>query len=893
MTHTSTASAGIAGGLAARVACGLLLFFGACLANVWAQTPRPADPDLAGLLKLLRTGEYDRCIVSATEAIDRRTFGEDWYLVKAEAQGAVGQYAEAHETILAGIQRYNWSIRLKERGLDIARYSGHTDQAAIWHAEILDAAGRAPWRYTDSDNLVSLGRAALANGIDARQILEQLYDRALKQSPKHRDAWLASGELALQKQDLQLAADAFRAAVKEYPSDPDLLLGLARSLEYTDPERAAVAITQALEANPRHTPSILYRAEQALDAERYVDAEEHLRQALAINANHPDLWATMSILATLTNDPRGAEAYHDKALASWPMNPRVDYLIGRKLSQKYRFAEGAAHQKLALGFEPAYLPAKTQLVQDLLRLGRDDEAWKLADAVHDVDGYDVQIFNLLELRDKLANYTTLTQDVFLVRMQQREAEVYGDDVLRLLVDAKTKLCEKYGLTLQGPIAVEIYPEPNDFAVKTFGMPGASGFLGVCFGKVITANSPASQAEHPANWQAVLWHEFCHVVTLEVTRNRMPRWLSEGISVYEERQANAAWGERMNPRYREWILTGRLTPIDKMSSAFLSPESPLHLQFAYYQASLVVQYLIEVYGLDKLRDVLSDLASGLPINITLERRMAPLLQLDQEFQDYAREEARQFGPDLDWQDYDLSAVISDDDPDRLAGWVAEHSDSVTGLTALVQQYIDLREWAKALPVAEKLVAAAPEFAGSGSFYPVLAAIHREMGETTAERRVLEEYVRRADAPVAHLLRLIELQQTDADWAAVLASVSQVRAINPLLPAVYRVSAQAAEATQADAAAIIAWRSQLALETDDRAEAHFRLARLWQRTGDPRAKRAVLMALEIAPRYRAAQDLLLEIVNQEPPGPASALQPQNGMSVPNEVSPGQPLPEVNGQ
>ena len=30
----------------------------------------------------------------------------------------------------------------------------------------------------------------------------------------------------------------------------------------------------------------------------------------------------------------------------------------------------------------------------------------------------------------------------------------------------------------------------------------------------TANSPAAQAGHPANWQAVLWHEFCHVVTLQ-------------------------------------------------------------------------------------------------------------------------------------------------------------------------------------------------------------------------------------------------------------------------------------------------------------------------------------------------------------------------------------------
>ncbi|MDZ4684946.1 MAG: hypothetical protein SH850_07620, partial [Planctomycetaceae bacterium] len=577
-----------------------------------------ADPDLAGLIKQLRAGEYEACITGATEAIDRRAFGEDWYLVKADAELALGKAAQSLETVQAGLQRYSWSIRLRERGIPAAQYAKQAMQAAIWQSEILDQAGRAPWRYTDSDNLIALGRTALAAGIDAKQVLEQLYDRALKQSPHHRDALLASGELALSKQDFELAANTFRTALKQHEGDPDLQLGLARSLHNSDPPRAAGAVAAALAKNPRHVPSLLYRAEQALDAERYADAGEILEKAQEITASEPDIWAYLSIIATLSNDPRGAETYRERGLTSWAENPRVDYLIGRKLSQKYRFNEGAAHQKEALRLDPACLPAKTQLVQDWLRLGRDDEAWKLAKAVHEADGYDVMVFNLLELRDKLAKYTTIERDGFRLRMESKEAAIYGDDVLALLNKARTTLCQKYGLELKETITVEIFPDPNDFAVRTFGLPGAGGYLGVCFGRVITANSPASQAEHPANWQAVLWHEFCHVVTLELTKNRMPRWLSEGISVYEERLANPAWGERMSPRYREWILTGRLTPLDEMSGAFLSPESPLHLQFAYYQASLVVQFLTEVYDSVKLRDVLTDLAGGLPVEIALER-----------------------------------------------------------------------------------------------------------------------------------------------------------------------------------------------------------------------------------------------------------------------------------
>ena len=126
-------------------------------------------------------------------------------------------------------------------------------------------------------------------------------------------------------------------------------------------------------------------------------------------------------------------------------------------------------------------------------------------------------------------------------------------VLELLQQARETLCEKYDVKLEQPIVIEIFPQQKDFAVRTFGMPGVAGFLGVCFGRVITANSPASQGENPANWEAVLWHEFCHVVTLHKTHNKMPRWLSEGISVYEERQADPTWGQSMTPQYREIIL----------------------------------------------------------------------------------------------------------------------------------------------------------------------------------------------------------------------------------------------------------------------------------------------------------------------------------------------------
>jgi len=50
-------------------------------------------------------------------------------------------------------------------------------------------------------------------------------------------------------------------------------------------------------------------------------------------------------------------------------------------------------------------------------------------------------------------------------------------------------------------------------------------------------------------------------------------------------------------------------------------------------------------------------------------------------------------------------------------------------------------------------------------------------------------------------------------------------------------------------------------------HYRLARLLHAAGDAEAERQVLMALEDAPRFRAAHKLLLEIAEKSRTQPAN--------------------------
>ena len=63
----------------------------------------------------------------------------------------------------------------------------------------------------------------------------------------------------------------------------------------------------------------------------------------------------------------------------------------------------------------------------------------------------------------------------------------------------------------------------------------------------------------------------------------------------------------------------------------------------------------------------------------------------------------------------------------------------------------------------------------------------------------------------------------------------------------------------AEAVTEYRALLAMNPHDLAEAHFRLAKAYFAAEDrSRCREQLLYALEIAPNYREAQQLLLEIV-----------------------------------
>lgn len=814
------------------------------------------------LRALQRAGQYEAALEKLPPADASPPASADQERLRGELLLALGRYPEAHAAVALAVAREPRNVLLRWLAHEAARRVGEDQAAQSALEQIRLLVTSRPWAYRDAPSLVVFGRTALKLGADPKEVLDQVYATASRLDPDSREVFLARGELALEKSDFDLAARAFGDGLKKHPGDPEFHHGLARAYADGDREAMMTALEAALRLNPRHAPSLLLVADHRLDGEDYEGARQMLAEARAVNPWLPEAWAYEAAIAHLRNEPDAEKEARDQALRHWATNPAVDHLIGRKLSQKYRFAEGAAAQRQALRFDPEFLPAKAQLATDLLRLGEDEAGWRLAQEVHREDAYDVTAFNLVTLRDVMAGYATLTNAHFTVRMAGREAAIYGPRVLALLERARTNLVARYGAELALPTIVEIFAEERDFGVRTFGMPDNPGYLGVCFGRVITANSPAANRSGRVNWEAVLWHEFAHVVTLQMTANKMPRWLSEGISVVEEGRENPAWGQRLTPRYREMILGGEMPEVGRLSAAFLMPKTPLHLQFAYFQSALVVEYLLERHGLEALKAMLADLRDGTFINDALARHAAPMEELERGFKAFATARAHALGPGLDWEKPPEDAPPAQVEA-TFAEWEKTRPTNYWVLRRLAARHLDARDWAAARPILEKLLAEHPDQTGPDSAWAQLAALHRAQGDEAAERRALADWAARdAGAPEAYL-RLMELATAAEDWPAVRQYAEMYLAVNPLIAPPHRLNARAAEALGDAGTAIAAWRAVLQLEPPDPAEVHFRLARLLHGAGDPAARRELLLALEEAPRHRAALALLLEL----PPPPAN--------------------------
>ena len=331
-------------------------------------------------------------------------------------------------------------------------------------------------------------------------------------------------------------------------------------------DRAAEVMAQLLALNPNHPRARRLQAERFLDRNQARAALEVLDDMLLIDPNHLEALGLKAAAFFLLDDEAAMREARERALAFNPSFSGAFRIPGRIASRQYRFEEGRAFQERALEIDAGDVEARLLLAYDLLRLGKDADARRELERVFASDPYSVRAYNLLEAADAIDGFVTLSHGIFKLQLPKREAEVMSDGLLSLLDEAASRYQRDYEIDLRVPVVVQVFEDHDVFMVRSVGLPGNAGHLGICFGQLVTMDSPRARPPGTMNWQQVLWHEFVHVITLQKTGNRIPRWLSEGISVYEETQKDASLGAKAksgiwaNCGWRRLARCGRSRPV---------------------------------------------------------------------------------------------------------------------------------------------------------------------------------------------------------------------------------------------------------------------------------------------------------------------------------------------
>jgi tetratricopeptide (TPR) repeat protein len=517
---------------------------------------------------------------------------------------------------------------------------------------------------------VAMAARALGSVHDANDAFREaaLADRARVETQLE---WAA---LFLDKYDPRHANESVKEALEHNPNSPEAhvlaaRLALARAFDFPAAEEH---LGKALAVNPNLVSAHVTRAALALREMDIEAADRNLDAALAINPNQLEALSVRAAARFLADDPAGFERQKREV---WKRNPhfsRMFSIIAEYAEWEHRYDELIAMAREALQLDPEDALAYATLGLNLLRSGNEPAG---LDALHEAwkrDHFNAQVFNTLNLYEQVIGkeYVDFSAPPFVLRMQRDERKALEPYVVPMLRQAYADMQKRYGFTPEGPLHVELYADAQHFSVRTTGLPNV-GVQGVCFGKVVTATSPRGG---PFNWGQITWHELAHVFHLQLSKNHVPRWFTEGLAEYETIIARPEW--RREEDHDLWValLHDRIPKLRDLNKGFTQARTPDALMTAYYVASQAVVYIVERFGFPKVRPMLEAWGQGRRTpEIFASVLGIDIDQLDADFRAYLKQRLHKYDSDfyVDFSRYDdldaleAAAQHAPDDPDAQA------------------------------------------------------------------------------------------------------------------------------------------------------------------------------------------------------------------------------------
>ena len=640
--------------------------------------------------------------------------------------------------------------------------------------------------------------------------------------PKNVEYKVRWGRMYLEHWQPDVAADLFKEALQLNGKDAGALLGLALVATENFEGQGEALARKALEADPKLLEAQELLARIALEDNNNPKAVEEAKKALAIDGNSVQ---GKAILATI-------DWLSDKKDTQWDPHAARGYeTAGRFFVLNRRYEEGIQYYRKALDLDPKLYTARSELGVNLMRLGQDKEAYQELKTCYDNGFQDYATVNSLKLIDSYENFTEYKTDRTILKVNKKEAELlrlYFEPEMEKVIATYEK---KYKMKLERPVQVEVYPNHEDFAVRTLGVPGL-GALGVTFGYVVAMDSPSGRPPGQFHWASTLWHEMSHVFTLTATGHRVPRWFTEGLAVHEETAVNPEWGDRLSPEILTAIHAKKLLPVAELDRGFVHPTEPTQVIVSYFQGGQICDYINEKWGWDTLLAMLHDFGAGedTPAVIRKELKIEP-------------------------EEFDKQFIAS------VEASTKKQVDNFTQWKNGIKKVSDLakaKDYDGVIKEGTAIRDLYPDYVEAGSVYEFLATAYQEKNDKPAAIAELERYVKtggRYPDTIKKLGKLLEEAGRKKEAADVLDRLNYIYPMDN--EAHQRLGSLFLEEGNATGA-VREFHAIVAHNPIDPAQAHYDLARAYNGNHQSdQAKDELFTALEAAPGYRPAQKLLLEL------------------------------------
>lgn len=304
-----------------------------------------------------------------------------------------------------------------------------------------------------------------------------------------------------------------------------------------------------------------------------------------------------------------------------------------------------------------------------------------------------------------------------------------------------------------------------------------------------------------------------------------------------------------------LRRGELLPLRELDEGFT--RRPEMVSLVYYQASQIVEFIAARHGFEKVLALLPHFKQGRKTEEAIALVFAQTLDdFDRDFQNFLRERFKPESVEVEWE---TPRAHAKDQGEFLQRKAEEQPRNFFAQLAYGRY---LAKYGSPLAAEEYLKRARdllPTYVGEGNAYAALAELYETEGKLPEAAAALEALTAQNGKAIDQALKLGEWRLALKDTSAASRAFARAVAIYPYEVEAQRRYGETLMALRQYQAAAQTFRKALALQPADRAGIYCLLAEALLRSGQrAQAKKQALLALEIAPHYERAQEILLRTV-----------------------------------